>query len=87
MVRPSGVISVPEVAPTEPRLHIEAGEGWARIWAEEQGVATVLDMTGRIQAEFPLVGSGAQTVLTEGWPTGAYVVVLPSGRRGRWMVN
>lgn len=87
MVRPSGVISVPEVAPTEPRLHIEAGEGWARIWTEEQGMATVLDMTGRIQAEFPLVGAGAQTVLTEGWPTGAYVVVLPSGRRGRWMVN
>lgn len=87
MVRPSGLASASEPMPLEAEWRIEVGDGWARIHTNERGIATVLDMTGRIQTEFPLVGAGGHTMLTEGWPTGAYVVVLPSGQRGRWMVH
>lgn len=84
MVRPSGPnISVEEEA--APALAIHARDGVLAIHSGLAERAIVLDAAGRRHAEWPLSGAGWTTFLTEGWPSGTYVVRTESGRTARFI--
>ena len=84
MVRPSGGTST-VVEENAPALAIQSQSGRQSVHSGRAELAIVLDATGRQVAKWPLSASGWSTFLTEGWPTGTYVVRTASGRTARFI--
>ena len=88
MVRPSegtSGLKLPENQSESIQLWMQ--DGRVKVRSHHSGLATVMDMRGRVQATWPLQSRGWSTFITEGWASGAYLVKTQAGVTERFLVH
>ena len=88
MVRPSegtSGLKLPENQSESIQLWMQ--DGRVKVRSHHSGLATVMDMRGRVQATWPLQSQGWSTFITEGWASGAYLVKTQAGVTERFLVH